>query len=235
MTLTTNKWGIEKRVYAAYKPKPLPDALKPSVKLLARSRGWSQLKSSTQKLAMVVLGKIKPGDNPVLETTQEELRSLAGIGSRHTSKYAVQELRDIGLITTQREVAPAHHQPLSHYTTRMILRLEWASNMFQDWLQGRTGYWLWFYRPFIRITGYLQHSIDVQSLHVQNRVLIHENAQPKAHETAQPNLVNPSPGTQGQVDRNGYTDKEFAGTLFGMLDERGWLGRGRDATDEACR
>jgi hypothetical protein len=63
--------------------------------------------------------------------------------------------------------------------------------------------------------GTLRLSLDVQSLNVQNSVLILETEQPKILQTEHPLPAN--------VAGNGYTDKEFAQRLFGMLDERGWL------------
>ena len=213
MKLTTNKWGTEKRIYAAHKPKPLPDALKPSVGLLARSRGWSELRSSTQKLAMVILGKIKPGDNPVLTTTQEELRATAAIASRGTMQVAMRELHDIELITTQRVAPPVNYS--SHFTSLLSLRLERGGNKFHEWINGKAGYWLWVYRPFIHLTHTLRVSLDVQSLDVQKRVLIQEIEHPNSENLSEVAAGNP------------YTDKELVQNLFGMLDERGWLDRTR--------
>ena len=210
MNLTLNKWGETKRVYRAYKPKPLPDVLKPSEGALTRARGWCYLTPSTRALALVILGKVSAAENIALETTQEKLRELTGIGSRVTMKAAMKQLRDIGLITTQRVAAPI--QPSRNFTTRMALRLEWASNRFQDWLKGGFEYKLWLQLPYIRLIGIVQPSIDVHSLNVQNRANLHETEHPEL-----------TVETQAKEAANTFTDKDFTTTLFRLLDERGWL------------
>jgi hypothetical protein len=210
MNLTVNQGGITKKVYRAYKPKPLPDALKPSEKALTRAPGWRYLSPSTRALALVILGKISAAENIALETTQEKLRELTGIGSRVTMKSAMKQLHDIGLITTQRIAAPV--QPSRNFTTRMALRLEWASNRFQDWLKGGFEYDLWRYLPYIRLIGIVQPSIDVHLLDVQNRANLQETEHPEL-----------TADTQAKEPPNTYTDKDFTTTLFKLLDERGWL------------
>ena len=203
MILTTNQRGKEKRIYADYKLKPLPDSLKPSEELLARSPGWPKLRASSRMLATVILRKVATGDNPVWEGTQEELRKLAGI-SRGTMKTAMQELRDIGMIATQRVAAQSPQ--VRNFTTHMALRLEWNSNRFQKWLQDYQGFWLWVYQDYLRL------SKVVQSLDVQNRVTLHENEHPLSS--------NSSPETQDREACKKYTDKEFVLYLMKMVDER---------------
>jgi hypothetical protein len=94
----------------------------------------------------------------------------------------------------------------------MALRLEWASNRFQDWLKGGFEYKLWLQLPYIRLIGIVQPSIDVHSLNVQNRANLHETEHPEL-----------TVETQAKEAANTFTDKDFTTTLFRLLDERGWL------------
>jgi hypothetical protein len=215
MRLSTNERGTTTHSYAAYKPRPLPKTLTPSLELIKRSPWWSKLSRSTRQLVPYILKIIPGGDSPSVETTQERLRDLAGINHRATMAKAMQELRNIGLISTQRVAAP--RQPLTRYTTHMLLRLEWASRTFQDWLTGKIEYWF----SFVRLTSIwtsLLGFTDIATkyrcsvLNVQNPVFIHENEHPNNDRNDEHNPPAMS-----------YLDKGFTSNLFAALDAGDWL------------
>jgi hypothetical protein len=130
---TRSRWGKTHSVLVDYPRCRRPKCLMPDIQELRRASGWPCLSQGARLLAGVLLETI-PCHTPVVTTSQEKLRQLAGISNRGTVKNALRQLEAIGLIATARE-AMNREARTGRFTTALCVRLSWGSPAFQDWLR----------------------------------------------------------------------------------------------------
>jgi len=131
--ITTNRWGLARRLYRDYVKAAAPASLEISTERLVGSPGWAALSSSARLLAVSLLARI-PCDTLSVTTTYRETRAWSGIGSRNSLARALTELRAIGLMETG--VSATDEETARGWLLgRTVVRLTWASWSFQRFLE----------------------------------------------------------------------------------------------------
>jgi hypothetical protein len=102
--ITRNLWGTTRNLYVDYPDGKRPRRLEISLDALRRSPVWASLTPTTRRLAAFLIQAV-PRESLILSITYRELQRKVQTANRGTLKIAFAQLREIGLIETQREAS----------------------------------------------------------------------------------------------------------------------------------
>ena len=127
--ITRNLWGSTRHLYVDYSDGKRPRRLEISLDALRRSPVWANLTPTARRLAAFLI-QATPRESLVLTVTYRELQRNVQTGNRGTLKRAFVQLREIGLIETQREASG--NDGFRFYASKTVVRLTWGSGRFQS-------------------------------------------------------------------------------------------------------
>jgi hypothetical protein len=127
--ITRNLYGITRHLYVDYPAGKRPPYLQSSIDTLRRSPLWAHLTPTARRLAAFLI-QTTPRESLALSVTYRELQSNLQTGNRGTLTKALEQLRKIGLIETQREASG--NDGFRFYSSKTLVRLTWGSERFQS-------------------------------------------------------------------------------------------------------
>jgi len=127
--ITRNLCGITRHLYVDYPARKRPRHLELSIDTLRRSPLWAHLTPTARRLAAFLI-QATPRGSLVLSVTYRELQRNIQTGNRGTLKTAFAQLRETGLIETQREASG--NDGFRFYASKTLVRLTWGSERFQS-------------------------------------------------------------------------------------------------------